>query len=759
MPGPWILLSLTAHGVSPRVPLDPEPVVVGPSETALVVKWSDQLGARPTDTGGLHVDGPPPAAALSVLATWQAELSPWIALPGWRLDGLEARAAARSGRAQPDLAALHRVRIPDPTPERLEALGRALLGVDGVEFVAPDPAPTPPPADRPPETPDLTPRQTWLQAPAGLDGPLAWETWGLDGSGIRIADCEYGWHHDHEDLIGGDLLPEAGQTVDPAVADRGWDHHGTAVAGQLVGQHNRYGVDGLAPASTFATYSEWTVERGYDRITAIALAIDDSAPGDVVLLEMQAGGPDGRLAPAEVNQGVWTVVRTGTDAGVIVVAAAGNGSADLDDPAYEAYRDRGDSGAIIVGAGTPDTRRDRLGFSTHGSRVDVHGWGRNVFTTGYGGFARYGDDILQTYTATFGGTSSASPFVAGVAALIQQAVLRYRLEPLDPRELRSLLADTGIAAAPGARIGPFPDLGAALDDVEARYDVPPRIVSATVPETVIEGDRITLAADVALLPTHVGRVWWTAGDQELEGTTASLRALDDGVIALRLTVEDDWGRQDARDFEIRVENAAPSVRIQVEADTVDEGSEARFEAVVTDPGPEDTHTYTWWVGDQVVGTGASLVQVPPDDGTLSVRLEALDDDGARSPTSEATVQVRDVPPTLALDVPETAERGVPVMLSARVVDPGDDTHTITWVLPDGPRIQRGRVVALRFPREGQAAVMARAVDEDGVIGEAITTLQVGPAPRGGLGCRTAPLGSGLGVTGLMGLLLLRRRRS
>jgi hypothetical protein len=238
-------------------------------------------------------------------------------------------------------------------------------------------------------------------------------------------------------------------------------------------QPNAYGVRGMAADATIATYPEWTLEAGGGRrVDAIAHAIADSDPGDVVLLEMQVGYLAGnRLGPAELDPNVWNVVRAGGDAGVIVVAAAGNGNEDLDGPDYAFYRNRGDSKAIIVGAGTPNTAHDRIltyWGSTYGSRVNVQGWGESVVTLCCGGLAMPGNDQNQAYTATFNGTSSASPFVASAAAIIQQAARARTGQPLMPNQLRQLLIDTGIPqgqATPG-HIGPFPNLRAALDGIQ-----------------------------------------------------------------------------------------------------------------------------------------------------------------------------------------------------------------------------------------------------------------------------------------------------
>ncbi|MEK7326702.1 MAG: S8 family serine peptidase, partial [Chloroflexota bacterium] len=125
---------------------------------------------------------------------------------------------------------------------------------------------------------------------------------------------------------------------------------------------------------------------------------------------------------------------------------------------------------IIVGAGTSNVLHDRLDFSTYGSRVNVQGWGQNVFSLGYGDFANYApgdEDGKQTYTNTFGGTSSASPFIAGAATGLQSLRVNrvQALAPLTSQQMRQLLIDTGIpqgAATSAQHIGPFPNVAKAI---------------------------------------------------------------------------------------------------------------------------------------------------------------------------------------------------------------------------------------------------------------------------------------------------------
>ena len=108
--------------------------------------------------------------------------------------------------------------------------------------------------------------------------------------------------------------------------------------------------------------------------------------------------------------------------GITVVEGGANGSMDLDDPIDEDWFNRAvyDSGAILVGAGTPDDRVAEC-WTNYGSRMDVSGWGDSVATLGYGDLATVGGkgDVRQYYTNEFAGTSSAAAMVAGAAAQLQ----------------------------------------------------------------------------------------------------------------------------------------------------------------------------------------------------------------------------------------------------------------------------------------------------------------------------------------------------
>lgn len=468
-----------AFALEPRTPLPAMEINVLPlftespaSDWRLTVKFQDAIQARAVAGQVSFQNGVNRSRLDRLITAHGLSFEPLIRLPDWKIAGLEDRAAARTGRAQADFRGMHTVTVAQHNPLGLKAAAEALQALDLVEYAYVEVLAPPPPGDIAPTTPDYTSLQTYLDADPGIDVNVAWDR-GIRGANVRVSDCEYGWEATHEDFMDRDLHLEPNQTVPGWVAGNGWDKHGTAALGEISAVDNAYGCTGIAPDAEVYTYPENTEEEGGRRETAIANAIADSSVGDLVLLEMQTSTrPNGGgYGPAELNPNVWTVVEAGTAAGVVMVGAAGNGAEDLDSAWYQSnYMNWGDSGAILVGAGTSDINHDTMYFSTYGARVDVQGWGQNVFTLSYGAYAMLGGDPDQAYTNSFSGTSSASPIVTGAAVLIQDYAITLSGSPLDPLVIRQLLVDTGIPQGEGGAIGPFPDLAMAFSALDGDED-------------------------------------------------------------------------------------------------------------------------------------------------------------------------------------------------------------------------------------------------------------------------------------------------
>lgn len=391
----------------------------------------------------------------------------WV--EGLAHDEVLVRAAFRPEDAEPlfpgwggRLGEWWRVRDPDAV-----AIGNALLARGAERAYLPS-LPAPPPVDLEPTTPDFREDQEWLD---DLGAPEA-TRWTL-GAGVTVADVEYAWQEDHEDL----------ESTVGALAWGEWlgvyAFHGTSVLGQLVGGDNGYGVVGVAPDATPRVVVPFLEDGSYAPAPAILAAGALLGPGDVLLIELQAYCPDGvGYCPVEVEDAVFDAIAAVVDMGVVVVEPAANGARDLDDEVFEGRFDREqrDSGAILVGGGASPLSGAQPGTwypygSNYGRRVDVQGWYDSIVTTTNGDEDGWyadlffpGGDGRQGYTSRFGGTSGASPMVAGAAIVAQAAAWEAWGEPWSPEALRAAMVATGRPQPAGDPylIGPRVDLRALL---------------------------------------------------------------------------------------------------------------------------------------------------------------------------------------------------------------------------------------------------------------------------------------------------------
>lgn len=329
--------------------------------------------------------------------------------------------------------------------------------------------PTPPPHDIFPVTPNFINHQGYLGEYPGLNISYAWSK-GANGKGISIKNLETGLNLNHEEFDHRNVKIANNAIINSALYEAYYIYHyfehGTATAGVVYADDGEYGITGIAyNAEEFILYPEWVEGEDWNRLKAVTNAINDANKGDVVIYEMQmyANQNDQDLVPAEYDPLIWDLTRAASDKGVIVVAAAGNGFVNLDDTKYIDYKNRGDSGAIIVGARYPDYGL----FSTYGERINVHAWSLNVFTTGYGTYD-FTNDFNQNYTDSYGGSSSATAIVAGSVAIIQSYYHELTNDFLSPVQMRNLLIDTGVPQPINEtkHVGPQPDLKAVIEKID-----------------------------------------------------------------------------------------------------------------------------------------------------------------------------------------------------------------------------------------------------------------------------------------------------
>lgn len=347
--------------------------------------------------------------------------------------------------------------------------------------VAPRPVPAAAPTGTSTVSRNFEPAQGYLDSPPnGIGAIESWKKFESRGKGVTICDIEGNWNFKHKDLphvkhIGGTL-----------VNDIGWRNHGTAVLGEMVSKPSKSGTVGISHKARAVVNSAF-INGAWNAAGAIANATSKLKAGDVILIELQATGPNGKFVAMQYWDPVFSAIRAAVEKGICVVEAAGNGNEDFDLPIFNGTGLQKDSGAIVVGAGIPPTNhfgffgpdwgfeqygwignpRSRIWFSNYGKILNVQAWGWHVTSSGYGD-AQGGEDENRWYTIRFSGTSSASPIVTASVACIQGHAKAKHGQPLSPKKVRSILMSTGTPqeSGPGVPlsqpIGPQPNLMKAL---------------------------------------------------------------------------------------------------------------------------------------------------------------------------------------------------------------------------------------------------------------------------------------------------------
>ena len=281
----------------------------------------------------------------------------------------------------------------------------------------------------------------------GLGGTVGAYQAGFRGNGARIAILDTGIDLDHPELAASIDGALGKNCMTAGAAPNDGHGHGTHVSGTAAAPINGVGVAGIAPQARLAavkmftdagTSSEAAALCALDHI--IGLNLDADPANDIDVANMSWG--EQRAWGDCASDALHGAICRAHDAGIILVAGAGNSSVDAANFVPAAYPEVISVSALADFDGDPGGRAgcgfvtDLLAqecddtfafFSNRGPSVDVIAPGVKIYSSWAGGGWK-----------TSSGTSMATPHVAGIAALMAAAA-----PGLTPDAARAILLSSG----------------------------------------------------------------------------------------------------------------------------------------------------------------------------------------------------------------------------------------------------------------------------------------------------------------------------
>jgi len=234
------------------------------------------------------------------------------------------------------------------------------------------------------------------------------------GKGVRVSVIDTGIDYSH-DAIADNILIKS-DFVGSDVQEFKPDIHGTAIAGIIASATMDNGLTGVAPdVKVIAARACWSdvKKETFCSSETLAKAIDYSIINKAQIINLSLGGPRDNV--------ISLLLKNADNAGIVLVAAAGNGGAN-GKPVYPAALKE------VIAVSATDYDDKLYALSTRGNYIDLSAPGVDILSPGPG-------NSWQIIS----GTSMAAAHVTGVIALLLQ-----EYPELSPFQIRTLLGSTSL---------------------------------------------------------------------------------------------------------------------------------------------------------------------------------------------------------------------------------------------------------------------------------------------------------------------------